>query len=82
MAIPDFFFQVALVDLLTTVGISPEGLVGHSIGEVACAYADGCLTAKEAVLVSLFRSKCIKNGKLPPGSMAAVGMFRMRLILV
>ncbi|KAM4844089.1 fatty acid synthase [Thomomys bottae] len=66
--------QIALVDLLTAVGLKPDGIIGHSLGEVACGYADGCLSQEEAVLSAYWRGQCIKEAKLPSGSMAAVGL--------
>ena len=38
--------------MLSSIGITPDGIVGHSLGEVGCGYADGCLTAEEAVLAA------------------------------
>ena len=38
--------------MLSSIGIKPDGIVGHSLGEVGCGYADGCLTAEEAVLAA------------------------------
>ena len=61
------------MDLLETMGIKPDGIVGHSVGEIACAYADGCFTAREAVLAAYWRGQCIKTAKLPVGAMAAIG---------
>lgn len=66
--------QVALVDLLKALGIAPDGIVGHSVGELGCAYADGCLTAEETVLAAYWRGRCVAEGKLPEGRMAAVGL--------
>ncbi|XP_060080138.1 fatty acid synthase-like [Ylistrum balloti] len=66
--------QVALVDLLFKIGIKPDGILGHSVGELGCGYADGSLTAEETVLAAYWRGRCIKEAKLPPGSMAAVGL--------
>ncbi|ELU07161.1 hypothetical protein CAPTEDRAFT_216526 [Capitella teleta] len=66
--------QVALVDVLKELGIQPDGLVGHSVGELGCAYADGGLTAEEAILAAYWRGQCIEEADLPPGGMAAVGM--------
>lgn len=65
--------HVALVDVLTSVGISPDGIVGHSVGELGCAYADGTFTAEQTVLAAFWRGRSILESKLPPGSMAAVG---------
>uniref|UniRef100_A0A8D1BP89 Fatty acid synthase n=1 Tax=Sus scrofa TaxID=9823 RepID=A0A8D1BP89_PIG len=66
--------QIALIDLLTSLGLQPDGIIGHSLGEVACGYADGCLTQEEAVLSSYWRGYCIKEANVLPGAMAAVGL--------
>lgn len=63
-----------MVDLLTHVGITPDGIVGHSVGELGCAYADGCFTAEQTVLAAYARGRAILESKLPPGAMAAVGL--------
>ena len=65
--------QVALVDLLNVLGIRADGLVGHSVGELGCAYADGCLTAEQTVLAAYWRGRCVFEAGLPDGAMAAVG---------
>ena len=65
--------QVALVDTLRVLGIEPDGIVGHSVGELGCAYADGCLSGAETVLAAYWRGRCVKDANLPAGGMAAVG---------
>ena len=65
--------QVALVDTLKALNIQPDGIVGHSVGELGCAYADGCLSARETVLTAYWRGRCVQEADLPPGGMAAVG---------
>ncbi|XP_053606924.1 fatty acid synthase-like [Plodia interpunctella] len=66
--------QVALVDVLRAVGIRPDGIVGHSVGELGCAYADETLTAEQAVLAAYWRGRSIADAQLAPGAMAAVGL--------
>lgn len=66
--------QIAQIDLLTKLGLQPDGIVGHSVGELACGYADGSLSHSEAILAAYWRGRCIKEAKLPPGGMAAVGL--------
>lgn len=66
--------QVALTDVLKTLGLEPDGIVGHSVGEVGCAYADGTFTAEQAVLAAYSRGKAILESNLPEGGMAAVGL--------
>lgn len=66
--------QVALVDVLTDLGIKPDGIVGHSVGELGCAYADGCFTAEQMVLAAFWRGKAVEESNLEEGSMAAIGL--------
>ncbi|KAK7134929.1 hypothetical protein R3I93_018135 [Phoxinus phoxinus] len=66
--------QVAQIDMLRKMGLQPDGIVGHSVGELACGYADGSLSHSEAVLAAYWRGRCIKEANLPPGGMAAVGL--------
>ncbi len=66
-------FQVALVDVLKTIGIEPDGIVGHSVGENACAYADECLTLEQAVLASYARGVASIEVETIKGMMAAIG---------
>lgn len=66
--------QVAQIDLLTKMGLQPDGIVGHSVGELACGYADGSLSQSEVILAAYWRGRCIKEASLPPGGMAAVGL--------
>ncbi|KAF7386952.1 hypothetical protein HZH66_011404 [Vespula vulgaris] len=66
--------QVAFVDLLTLLDIHPDGIIGHSVGELGCAYADGTFTPEQTVLAAYWRGKCILESNLPLGGMAAVGL--------
>ncbi|XP_011866983.1 PREDICTED: fatty acid synthase-like [Vollenhovia emeryi] len=66
--------QVAFIDLLTMLGIHPDGIVGHSAGELGCAYADGAFTLEQTVLTAYYRGKALLESKLESGAMAAVGL--------
>lgn len=59
--------QIALYDLLCLLDIQYEGIIGHSFGEVGCAYADGCLTREQAILTAYWRGKIVETAKLPRG---------------
>lgn len=61
------------MDLLRSMGLEPNGIVGHSVGELGCGYADGSLTTEETVLAAYWRGRCILESNLPIGGMAAVG---------
>ena len=66
--------QVALTDVLTHLGIRPDGIVGHSVGELGCAYADGCFTPEQTVLAAYWRGRSILETELKKGMMAAIGL--------
>lgn len=62
------------MDLLTSVGIVPDNIIGHSVGELGCAYADGCFTAEQMILSAYSRGLASIETKMIRGSMAAVGL--------
>ncbi|KAM4691284.1 fatty acid synthase isoform 2-T2 [Rhinophrynus dorsalis] len=66
--------QIAQIDMLKSMKLNPDGIIGHSVGELACGYADNSLSHSEAILAAYWRGRCIKEAKLPPGAMAAVGL--------
>ncbi|KAM7218886.1 putative polyketide synthase [Rhypophila decipiens] len=69
--------QLALVDLLTSFGIKPSAVTGHSSGEIGAAYAAGALTFDGAMAAAYYRGQVIielkKNHAGLKGSMMAVG---------
>ena len=67
--------EIALFELMKAIDLTPDGIIGHSFGEIACAYADGALTVKEALFVSYIRGKITESDKrIPKGLMAVIGM--------
>ncbi|KAJ5096375.1 hypothetical protein NUU61_005731 [Penicillium alfredii] len=65
--------QVALVDLLASWSVRPSGVVGHSSGEMAAAYAAGRITAAEAITAAYFRGQTVAQNK-QKGAMLAIGL--------
>ncbi len=65
--------QVALVELLSSWGISPVAAVGHSSGEIAAAYAARRLTASETIVLAYFRGYTVSKNQRK-GAMLAVGL--------
>ncbi|WP_209015316.1 SDR family NAD(P)-dependent oxidoreductase [Roseibium limicola] len=51
-----FAIQVAVTESLKMRGIEPNAVIGHSVGEVAAAWASGALTLPQAVKVIHARS--------------------------
>ena len=67
--------QIGLVDILKAVGIEPDGIVGHLVGELGCAYVDGCFTAEQMVLAAYYHGRASLETELIKGLMAVVGKF-------
>jgi fatty acid synthase len=66
--------QIGLTDVLKDLGIEPDYLIGHSVGELGCGYADGCFTAEQMILSAYSRGMASIESNVVVGSMAAVGM--------
>ncbi|CAG2058672.1 unnamed protein product [Timema podura] len=73
---------MALVELLKLLNIVPDGLIGHSVGELGCAYADGCFSAEQMILAAYYRGMASLETELINGSMAAVDLLLHRKNLV
>lgn len=66
--------QIGLTDILKAIGLEPDYIVGHSLGELGCAYADGTCDAEEMILSAYSRGMASLETKIIHGSMAAVGL--------
>lgn len=56
-----FALQVALVALWRSWGIEPAAVLGHSVGEVAAAYASGTLRLEEAARIVVRRGHVMQR---------------------
>ncbi|MGQ3195994.1 MAG: SDR family NAD(P)-dependent oxidoreductase [Hydrogenophaga sp.] len=68
-----FALQVALVALWKSWGIQPDGLVGHSIGEMAALHVAGVLPLPDAIRVVWHRGRTMQQAT-GLGRMASVGL--------
>jgi phthiocerol/phenolphthiocerol synthesis type-I polyketide synthase C len=68
-----FAIQVGITRMLQNQGIIPIAVAGHSVGEVAAAWASGALTLEDAVTVIYQRSQFQGTTK-GSGQMTAVGL--------
>ena len=66
-------FQIAMTDLLATIGIKPTAVVGHSAGETPMIYGAGAGPKEMALKIAIARSKAMKITESLGGGMAALG---------
>jgi phthiocerol/phenolphthiocerol synthesis type-I polyketide synthase C len=68
-----FALQVGVTRMLAEKGVVPVAVIGHSVGEVAAAWACGALTLSDATRVIFHRSR-LQGLTKGCGMMAAVGL--------
>lgn len=65
--------KIGRVDFLASWSVRPAGVVGHSSGEMAAAYASGRVTAAEAITTAYYRGY-IASFNRQKGAMLAAGL--------
>ncbi len=68
-----FAVQAGLYGLFEAWGVTPAAVMGHSVGEIAAAYASGALTLAEAARVAFHRGNTMDQAS-SKGRMLAVGL--------
>lgn len=66
-------FQIALFDLWVAVGLTPDAVTGHSVGEIAAMYATQALSRSQAIRLAIARSRALCTLHTVGGTMAALG---------
>ena len=69
----NFIVQYALTQAMRAEGLNAAAVVGHSVGEIASAWASGTLSLHDALLVSHCRSRAQAKAA-GTGGMLAVGL--------
>ncbi|KAK8879233.1 hybrid NRPS/PKS enzyme [Apiospora arundinis] len=65
--------QIMVVQLLKRAGVTFKAVVGHSSGEIACAYVSGFISASDAIRIAYYRGKYTPLAKARAGAMIAMG---------
>ena len=55
--------QIALTDLMASMGMRPAAVMGMSMGEIAAAYAAGGISDRDAILVACQRARLMGEGE-------------------
>ena len=61
-----FALQVSLARLLSSMGVTPDTVIGHSVGEIAAAHTAGILSLPDAC--HLIANRATLMGNLPTGT--------------
>nr|XP_036581666.1 beta-ketoacyl synthase domain-containing protein [Colletotrichum truncatum]KAF6790109.1 beta-ketoacyl synthase domain-containing protein [Colletotrichum truncatum] len=64
--------QIVLVRLLTAAGVEFTTVIGHSSGEIACAFAGGFISASQAIRIAYLRGFVSKHASSPSGEDGAM----------
>ncbi len=77
-ALPALFLtQYALAKLLMSWGLSPDSLIGHSMGEYTAAHLAGVFSLEDALALVTLRGKLFE--RIPEGGMLSVSMAAQEL---
>ncbi|RYP13408.1 hypothetical protein DL767_010766 [Monosporascus sp. MG133] len=74
--------QIALVDLMSSFGVTPVFVVGHSSGEIAASYSVGALSHESACKVAYYRGQMASRTRMTglPSAMMAVNLSKMDVL--
>ena len=64
--------SLGLLGMLTSIGVTPSSVGGHSFGEIIALHAAGALSAHDAMRVAVRRGELMAEAATSPGAMTAV----------
>lgn len=71
--------QLMLTEMASSYGLNPEGIIGHSVGEITAAYVAGSITLTEALTITYYRSQ-LQQQTVGRGKMLAVQLSQQEII--
>jgi amino acid adenylation domain-containing protein len=67
-----FVIEYALAQLWKSLGVKPQAMIGHSLGEIVCACVSGVFRLEDALQLVVARGRLMQS--LPRGVMLSVGL--------
>ena len=74
-----FSVEYSLAQWWKSVGVSPKGMIGHSIGEYVAACLAGVMSLEDALAITVLRGRLMQD--LPGGAMLAVPVSPDQLVV-
>ena len=66
--------QISMIEIFKALNITPDGIIGHSFGEIAAAYCAECINMEQALMAAHSRGPTERDPSIPKGLMAVVGL--------
>jgi len=67
-----FSFKIGLVDLLKSINVTPDHVIGYSIGELCCGYVTDNFTIEQVILSAYYIGLTLNESKIIRGAMMNV----------
>ncbi|RLU25189.1 hypothetical protein DMN91_003281 [Ooceraea biroi] len=66
--------QVGLIDLLKSINVTPDHVIGYSIGELCCGYVTGNFTIEQVILSAYYIGLALNETKIIRGAMMNIAL--------
>lgn len=74
--------QIGIVNILRVLEVPFDYCIGHSVGELGCAYADGTLTAEQMLLAAYGKNSKKKHMTFSPKYVFKLYFLSIQLVVL
>lgn len=67
-------FQIGMVELLKSINIEPDHVVGYSLGELCCGYIANIFSLKQVILSAYYIGMALIESNLRDGAMMDIAL--------
>lgn len=68
------FFKIGMVEVLRSINIVPDHVVGYSLGELCCGYTANIFSLKQVILSAYYIGLALIETQLPDGAMMHIAL--------